>query len=103
MKNLLRIVRAPLCMVLVAFCLRILYSIAAHTYNFGGLWPMFEMASLGRSLATGHGFSSPYDFDTGPSALTAPLYPWVVSLTFRAFGVFSDGAGFEIVIFNSIF
>ena len=103
MKNLLRIVRAPLCMVLVAFFLRILYSIAAHTYNFGGLWPMFEMASLGRSLATGHGFSSPYDFDTGPSALTAPIYPWIVSLTFRAFGVFSEGAGFAIVIFNSIF
>ena len=61
------------------------------------------MANLARSLATGHGFSAPYGFDTGPSAWTAPIYPWVVSLAFRAFGVFSNAAGFVMLVFNSVF
>ena len=61
------------------------------------------MANLARSLATGHGFSAPYGVDTGPSAWTAPIYPWLVSLAFRAFGVFSPAAGFAILLFNSVF
>ena len=94
---------APLFMVLVALFLRLVYSAVAHTYQFDGRWSGFEMANLGRSLATGHGFSSPYEVDTGPSALTGPIYPCVVSLAFEIFGVFSDGAGFAIVFFNSVF
>jgi 4-amino-4-deoxy-L-arabinose transferase-like glycosyltransferase len=61
------------------------------------------MANLARSLAMGHGFSAPYGVDTGPSALTPPVYPWVVSLAFRAFGVFTYAAGFAVLVFNSIF
>jgi len=98
-----RIFRSPICMVLFAFFLRVLYAAAMHTYRFVGLWDLFEMANIGRSLALGHGFAAPYAIDTGPSALTPPIYPWVVSLAFRTFGVFSEGAGFAIVVFNSIF
>jgi len=90
-------------MVLIAFFLRVLYAAVMHTYRFAGLWDLFEMANIGRSLALGHGFAAPYGIDTGPSALTPPIYPWLVSLAFRVFGVFSDGAGFAIVVFNSIF
>lgn len=104
MRNLLsKVIRSPLCMVLFAFFLRLLYTGVMRTYHFAGLWDLFEMANLGRSLATGHGFSAPYGYDFGPSALTPPIYPWVVSLAFRAFGVFSYAAGFTMVVFNSIF
>ena len=61
------------------------------------------MANLAYSMATGHGFSSPFGGDTGPSAWTAPLYPWVISLAFRAFGIFSYGAAFAMLVFNSVF
>ncbi len=104
MRNLsAKIIRSPVCMVLFAFLLRILFTAIVHTYRFDGLWPMFEMGTLGRSLATGHGFSAPYEVDYGPSALIPPIYPWVVSLAFRAFGVYSNAAGFAMVVFNSVF
>jgi len=98
-----KILRSPVYMVLFAFFVRILYTAITRSYHFEGLWDLFEMANLGRSLAIGHGFRAPYGIDTGPSALTPPLYPWVVSLAFRAFGVFSYAAGFAMVVFNSIF
>jgi 4-amino-4-deoxy-L-arabinose transferase-like glycosyltransferase len=95
-------IRSPLCMVLVGLVVRVLYIVIAHTYRVLP-WSLFEMANLARSLATGHGFSAPYVVDTGPSALTAPIYPWLVALAFRAFGVFSNAAGFAVLVFNSVF
>ena len=49
------------------------------------------------------GFSSPFGGNTGPSAWTAPVYPWIVSLAFRAFGSYSPGSAFAILSFNSLF
>jgi len=66
-------------------------------------WVDLEMANIGYSLASGHGFASPWGGYTGPTAWTAPVYPWVVSLAFRLFGVYSDGAAFAMLTFNSIF
>ena len=94
---------SPVSMVLFAFLLRVLYTLATRSYHFVGLWDLFEMANLARSLAIGHGFSDPYVVNTGPSALTPPIYPWVTSLAFRVFGVFSPAAGFVMVAFNSLF
>jgi 4-amino-4-deoxy-L-arabinose transferase-like glycosyltransferase len=101
--NLLKIIHSPVWMVLIGLAVRVLYIIVAHSYRLSVFpWSFFEMASLGRSLATGHGFSAPYRVDTGPSAWTAPIYPWVVSLAFRAFGVYSHAAAFAILVFNSV-
>ncbi len=101
--TLVKIIRSPLCMVLAAFLVRVVYSLITRSYHFVGLWDMFEPANLARSLATGRGYSDPYVATTGPSALIAPVYPWITSLVFRAFGVFSYGSGFAMVVFNSIF
>ena len=91
-------------MVLLGLVVRVLYIAIAHLYIFDiSHWHVFEMANLGYSLATGHGFGSPFGGDTGPSAFTAPLYPWVISLAFRAFGVFSPAAAFAMLLFNSVF
>jgi len=98
-----KIVRSPASMVLVAFVVRILGSVLTGSYRFTGLWDLFEMANLGRALALGHGFSSPYAVNTGPSALAPPIYPWIASLAFRAFGVFTAASGFAMVVFNSVF
>jgi len=98
-----KIIYSPVYMVLFAFVLRVLYTLTTRSYYFVGLWDLFEPANLARSLAIGHGFSDPYVVSTGPSALIPPIYPWVASLAFRAFGVFSPGAGFVMVVFNSVF
>ena len=96
--------RSPVWMVLFGLVARVLYIVFAHSYRFSTAhWSIFEMANLGYSLAAGHGFSSPFGGDTGPSAWTAPLYPWVISLAFRAFGICSYGAAFAMLVFNSVF
>src|SRR5579885_683465 len=51
-----------------------------------------EAANIGRSLALGKGFSSPYARDTGPTAILAPVYPLLVAGVFRVFGIATAGA-----------
>ena len=102
----LKIVCSPAWMVLVGLIVRVLLIMVAHSYRriaIDRLGDVNEMERLAYSLATGHGFSSPYAVDTGPSAWNPPVYPWVVSLAFRAFGVYSYAAGFAVLVFNSIF
>ena len=78
----------------------------AHSYRFRTTDANFsfgwEIGRIAYSLATGHGFSSPFGGDTGPSAWTAPVYPWIVSLAFRAFGTYSHAASFALLTFNSL-
>ena len=99
-----KIIYSPAWMVLIGLAVRVLYIVIAHAYRFSAdHWTVWEMANLARSLATGHGFSSPFGGDTGPSAWTPPVYPWLISLAFRTFGVFSQGAAFTMLVFNSVF
>src|ERR1039457_5680368 len=95
---------SPVGMVLFGLVARVLYIVLAYSYRFSTAhWSIFEMANLAYSMATGRGFSSPFGGDTGPSAFTAPLYPWVIWLAFRAFGLCSHGAAFAMLVFNSVF
>jgi len=69
-----------------------------HFQNFGA-----EMGWTARSLATGHGFSSPFVPQTGPTALVCPLYPFLLSLIFRVFGLYTNAAAFAALALNSLF
>ena len=91
-------------MVLAGLALRLVWMALGNLYQLDAAhWHAFEMANIGASLASGHGFGSPWGGDTGPIAWTAPLYPWLVSLAFRLFGVESNGAGIALLTFNSVF
>jgi 4-amino-4-deoxy-L-arabinose transferase-like glycosyltransferase len=48
-----------------------------------------EAGSIARSLAQGKGFSSPYERETGPTAILPPIYPLLVAGVFRLFGIAS--------------
>lgn len=94
-------------MVFVAFAVRVLWIAFAHTYrirtnehNFAFGW---EVGRIAYSLAHGMGFSSPFGGNTGPSAWTAPVYPWIVSIAFRLFGSYSQASAFALLSFNSLF
>ena len=63
----------------------------------------WEMGWIARALATGHGFSSPYWPWSGPTAMQPPLYPTLLSLVFRVFGVYTLTSGFVILSINSLF
>jgi len=63
----------------------------------------FEMGRIGRSIALGHGFSSPYQGDTGPSAWEPPLYPFLIGGVFKLFGIYSLTSAWVLLSINSVF
>jgi Dolichyl-phosphate-mannose-protein mannosyltransferase len=95
---------SPTAMVLVAFLVRIaaaaLWSI--HRFNMP-YWATFEMANIGYALFLGHGFSDPWGLITGPTAWTAPTYPWIASLVFRMCDPYTIASAWVLVTFNSVF
>lgn len=90
----------------VGFALRLLLVVlnyrdlplSEHFEQFGA-----EMGWTARSLATGHGFSSPFYPQTGPTALVPPLFPLLLAGIFRVFGVYSRGSAFVALAVNSLF
>jgi 4-amino-4-deoxy-L-arabinose transferase-like glycosyltransferase len=84
-------------MVVVIFTYRDLPDADKHFEAFG-----WEMGWIARAMASGHGFSSPYYPITGPTAMQPPLYPALLSVVFRIFGIYSIASGFVILSLNSL-
>src|SRR5882757_4570 len=93
-------------MVCCAFVLRIavvassFLSIAAPSLDHGQFGA--EMGWVARSLALGHGFSSPFFPSTGPTALVPPLFPYLLAAVFRMFGLYSAKSAFVILSLDSL-
>jgi 4-amino-4-deoxy-L-arabinose transferase-like glycosyltransferase len=76
------------------------YKFYDHTHNFSFGW---EMGSIGRSLAAGEGFSSPFGEPTGPTAWEPPLYPYLIAGVFKIFGIYSLTSAVVLLAINSVF
>lgn len=61
-----------------------------------------ESGRIARSLAAGHGFSSPYFADTGPTAWLAPSFPALLAGMFKVFGVYTKAAALAILSFDCL-
>ena len=61
------------------------------------------MGRVGRSIALGHGFSSPYDGNTGPTAWEPPIYPYLIGGVFKLFGVYTRTSAWTLLSINSLF
>jgi len=98
---------SPAFIFLTALLLRLAVITVGHTYRITPRGDHFqfgwEMGRIARSLALGQGFSSPTDLPTGPSAWAPPLYPYILSNVFKAFGIYSAASAWIILAFNSIF
>jgi hypothetical protein len=69
-----------------------------------GLVPFLnETGNIAFSLAKGHGFSSPYWQQTGPTAWLTPVYPALVAAIFKIFGIHTPHSFFAIVFLNILF
>jgi 4-amino-4-deoxy-L-arabinose transferase-like glycosyltransferase len=93
--------------VFAALALRFAYIDIAHTYKFKTLDDNFslgfEMGRIGRSLALGQGFSSPFNGNTGPTAWEPPLYPVLIAGVFKVFGIYTHASALVLLSINSIF
>jgi hypothetical protein len=47
------------------------------------------MGRVARSLATGHGYADPFGGHSGPTAWVPPLFPLILALVFKLFGVYT--------------
>lgn len=63
----------------------------------------WEMGRVGRSIAMGRGFSSPYEGDTGPTAWEPPLYPYLIGGVFKIFGIYTQASAWVLLSINSLF
>jgi hypothetical protein len=63
----------------------------------------YETGRIAKSIAEGHGFSSPLSIDTGPSAWLTPVFPYLLAGIFKAFGVYSYKSDLVITILNISF
>jgi 4-amino-4-deoxy-L-arabinose transferase-like glycosyltransferase len=88
--------------VLVAFVVRMAFvyydfvhlreTAVRDNLQFGG-----ELGSVAASIASGHGFSSPMRMvPTGPTALFAPIYPYLIAGIFKFSGIFSPASALII-------
>jgi len=63
----------------------------------------WEEGRIARSIAAGEGFSSPLFGQTGKTAWTTPLYPYLLAGVFRIFVIYSHASAWVILILNALF
>ncbi|HZL27999.1 MAG TPA: hypothetical protein VFC39_15855 [Acidobacteriaceae bacterium] len=99
--------RAPWIIFWVGLALRIACILIGHTYrvrlndnhfDFG-----FEAGRIAQSLVEGRGYANPFNGISGPTAWLPPLYPLLMAVAFKLFGVYSRGAAFFLLACNSVF
>lgn len=101
-----RCFRSTLCMLFVAFVLRLgvmafqypeqLNPVQDH-FRFGG-----EMGRIARSIVQGKGFGNPLFEDTGPSAWMPPVFPYLLAGVFKLFGVYTRASALVILSINCL-
>ena len=99
--------RAPRSIFWVGFALRVACIAIGHTYrirvidnhfDFG-----FEAGRIARSLVQGHGYANPFNGVSGPTAWLPPIYPLLLALAFKLFGVYTNAAAFFVMTVDSLF
>ena len=68
-----------------------------------GFYRQNEAARIGWALATGQGFSTPWEgTPVAPTAQQPPLYPWVIAMIFRLAGAYSYRSLWIAVLLNAV-
>lgn len=93
-------------MVTVALALRLLVMSFAYTeqlnperdhWRFG-----YEEGRVARAIAQGRGFSDPLFTQTGPTAMVAPVYPYMIAGVFKIFGIYTKTSALAVLSFNAL-
>jgi hypothetical protein len=99
--------RAPWVIFWAGFAVRLACIFIGHTYRIHTIddhWDFgYEAGRIARSVIEGHGYSSPFNGPSGPSAWLPPLFPLLLVLAFKLFGVYTKGAAIFVMACNSAF
>jgi len=86
--------------VLIGLLLRVAGMVVIHSYRVK--LENDESAHIAASLASGQGFSNPFGPPTGPTAWLGPVYPFVLSGFFKAFGPYTRAAVVAALLLNCL-
>ncbi len=93
--------------VIVAFAIRIFLF---WTVQHQGKLPVVENAPFGyetgkiaSEIAEGHGFSSPFRIESGPTIWLTPVFPYLLAGVFKLFGVYTYKSMLVITALNDLF
>ncbi len=90
-------------MVVVALGIRLAVVAFCYTdWANQGCFNHWELGSLARSVALGHGLADPFSH-TGPSALMPPVYPLLLGGIFKIFGICSAASAVAALSLDSVF
>lgn len=94
-------------MVAAAFALRAAAIIVLHSYRFPPTNDHYlfgtEMGRIGRALASGHGFASPLQGNTGPTAMVGPVYPLLIAGVFKLTGIYTPISAIILLTLSALF
>jgi 4-amino-4-deoxy-L-arabinose transferase-like glycosyltransferase len=99
--------KSLLAVTVVAFGLRLvaihfLYHVTWNDFSDHLLFG-FETGRIASSLASGHGFGNPLFVETGSTAWTTPVYPYLLAAIFNLFGIYTKTSAFAILSLNALF
>jgi hypothetical protein len=63
---------------------------------------LFEPGNIAFSIASGHGFASPFRVETGPTAWMTPVWPYLLAAIFRVFGKYTFAAFLATALTNIV-
>jgi 4-amino-4-deoxy-L-arabinose transferase-like glycosyltransferase len=88
---------------LCAFLARVLaiFLYRAYSVSPGFEWA-YEPGMIAQSILQGRGFSSPFGGDTGPTAIIAPVYPYLIAFVMKLFGVFTRSSALVLLLLNAL-
>jgi hypothetical protein len=99
--------RSPWQIFWIAFALRVAVIFIARSYRVPAdnthFKFAFEAGRIARALVTGYGYADPFNGHSGPTAWLPPLYPLLIALSFKLFGIYTRGAAIFLLIANSLF
>jgi len=99
--------RAPQAIFWTALALRLAVIVVGHTYRVNPaqdhFYFGFEAGRIARSLAQGDGYANPFNGVSGATAWLPPLYPLLMALSFKLFGVYTNAAALFLMVCDSVF
>ncbi len=105
--RLLEYLRTPWVVVMAAFGYRLFYIFQHHLDDlptaFNHMLFGYEVGRIASSVASGHGFSSPFPGWSGPTAWLGPVYPLLLAAVFKIFGAYSHSSAVAILTINCVF